>query len=65
VPELRTGLPTIVVNGDRDPFGLPPPLPEVELVVLQGERHGLRGDPAGAAVRVVAWLARHGWAINP
>ena len=23
--ELRTGVPTLVVNGDRDPFGVPPP----------------------------------------
>jgi predicted alpha/beta-hydrolase family hydrolase len=62
VDELRTGLPTLVVNGDRDPFGLPPELPGVDLLVRPGERHDLRGDPPSLADAVVGWLRRHGWA---
>jgi predicted alpha/beta-hydrolase family hydrolase len=60
--ELITGVPTLVVNGDRDPFGIPPASPGVEVLVRPGERHDLRTDPAGVARAVVAWLARHGWA---
>jgi predicted alpha/beta-hydrolase family hydrolase len=60
--ELLTGRPTLVVNGDRDPFGIPPSGPGVEVLTRPGERHDLRGDPAGTAAAVVAWLARHGWA---
>jgi predicted alpha/beta-hydrolase family hydrolase len=61
-PELATGIPTLVVNGDRDPFGVPEPGPEVSLAVRPGEGHDLRRDPAGAAAAVLGWLARHGWA---
>ena len=62
VDELRTGLPTLVINGDRDPFGVPPPVPGVDLLVRPGERHDLRGDPPAMAAQAVAWLRRHGWA---
>jgi uncharacterized protein len=64
VDELRTGLPTLVVNGDRDPFGLPPALPGVDLVVRPGERHDLRGNPAEVGEAVVTWLGDHGWACR-
>jgi predicted alpha/beta-hydrolase family hydrolase len=60
--ELATGLPTLVVNGDRDPFGLPVGDAAVEVAVRPGERHDLRRDPAGVAAVVVGWLAGHGWA---
>jgi predicted alpha/beta-hydrolase family hydrolase len=60
--ELLTGVPTLVVNGDRDPFGVPDPGPGVEVLVRPGQAHDLRGDPAGLGTAVVAWLARHGWA---
>lgn len=59
--ELGTGLPTIVVNGDRDPFGVPDSAPGVEVVVRPGERHDLRKDPAGTAEVVREWLATRGW----
>ena len=62
VDELRTGLPTLVINGDRDPFGLPPPVPGVELLIRPGERHDLRGDPPALAAQAVAWLRQHTWA---
>ncbi|GAA2515567.1 alpha/beta hydrolase [Pilimelia columellifera subsp. columellifera] len=61
VAELRTELPTVVVNGDRDPFGLPPPLAGVTLAVRLGERHDLRRDPGGAADAALVWLADNDW----
>ncbi len=56
--ELRTGVPTLVVNGDRDPFGVPPVGRRVEVQVVPGERHGLSRDPAAVARIVLAWLSR-------
>jgi hypothetical protein len=60
--ELLTGVPTLVVNGDRDPFGVPEAGPGVEVCVCPGERHDLRHDPPAVAACVVPWLVRHGWA---
>ncbi|MFY1633915.1 alpha/beta family hydrolase [Solwaraspora sp. WMMB335] len=60
--ELRTDRPTLVINGDRDPFGVPAAGPQRDVVIRRGERHDLRGDPAGLAEVAVDWLARHGWA---
>jgi predicted alpha/beta-hydrolase family hydrolase len=56
--ELLTGLPTLVVNGDRDAFGIPTPGDHVEVVVLPGETHSLNKDPAAVGAAVVAWLTR-------
>jgi uncharacterized protein len=61
-PELRTGIPTLVINGDRDPFGVPEPSPGVEVAVRPGARHDLRTDLRGTSALVVAWLGRMGWA---
>jgi predicted alpha/beta-hydrolase family hydrolase len=60
--ELPTAVPTLVVNGDRDPFGVPRPSRTVEVVLRPGERHDLRGDPPAIGRIVVAWLAERGWA---
>ncbi|MCF0096240.1 hypothetical protein B0E54_05105 [Micromonospora sp. MH99] len=62
--ELATGLPTLVVNGDRDPFGVPASEPGVQVVTRPGETHDLRRDPAGTADVVRDWLRRHGWAAD-
>ncbi|MFI7077953.1 alpha/beta family hydrolase [Micromonospora sp. NPDC049903] len=59
--ELTTGVPTLVVNGDRDPFGVPEPGPDVHVVIRPGQRHDLRGDPSGTAALVIDWLRGHGW----
>lgn len=64
-PELDTGIPTLVVNGDRDPFGVPESSPGVDVVVRPGARHDLRTGVAGTAEIVVAWLSRMGWALPP
>ena len=63
--ELPAALPTLVVNGDRDPFGVPAATGAVEVVVRPGDRHDLSRDPAGTAGVVVDWLHRHGWADRP
>lgn len=56
--ELRAaGVPTLVVNGDRDPFGVPDPADAAAVIVRPGERHELAKDPEGAAQAAVAWLA--------
>ncbi|RKN17949.1 alpha/beta hydrolase [Micromonospora musae] len=60
--ELLTGLPTLVVNGDRDPFGVPEASPGVTVVTRPGEVHDLRKDPAGTAAVVRDWLRGQGWA---
>ena len=57
LPELNAvGLPVLVVQGGRDPFGMPPAGPRRVVVVVEGD-HSLRGDvaPVGEAAR--AWLA--------
>jgi uncharacterized protein len=59
--ELATGVPTLVVNGDRDPFGVPPAGPGVTVVVRPGERHDLKRDPVAVADAVVSFLRQHGW----
>jgi hypothetical protein len=59
--ELASGVPTLVINGDRDAFGVPPEGPGVEVCVLDGERHDLRRDPPAVAAAALAWLARNGW----
>lgn len=61
--ELREcGVPALVVNGDRDPFGVPRPGPDIKLVTVPGARHDLRKDTGAVAEAVVAWLRQHSWA---
>ena len=60
--ELLTGLPTLVVNGSSDPFGVPDAALGVEIVVLEGERHDLRRAPDTVGRAVVTWLRARGWA---
>jgi predicted alpha/beta-hydrolase family hydrolase len=60
--ELPDGLPTLVLNGDRDPFGVPEPGPHREVAVRPGATHDLRKDVKGTAELAVDWLRRHDWA---
>jgi uncharacterized protein len=60
--ELPRDVPTLVVNGDRDPFGVPVPVDPVEVAVRPGAAHDLRKDLPGTAAVVVDWLRRHGCA---
>ncbi|MEV4258150.1 alpha/beta family hydrolase [Spirillospora sp. NPDC049652] len=59
--ELRgAGVEAVVVNGDRDPFGVPDAADAAEVVVLPGERHDLNRNPAAVGAAVEPWLRR--WA---
>ena len=60
--ELPARIPTLVVNGDRDPFGVPAAGGAVEVAVRPGAVHDLRRDLPGTAAIVVAWLRSHSWA---
>jgi hypothetical protein len=56
--ELRAaGVRVLVVNGDRDPFGVPAEADADRLVVLAGEGHDLKRDPARVGAEVAQWLA--------
>nr|WP_062332246.1 alpha/beta family hydrolase [Herbidospora sakaeratensis] len=56
--ELRgAGAGVLVVNGDRDPFGVPDEADAERLVVLPGENHDLRKNPALVGAEVARWLA--------
>jgi uncharacterized protein len=55
LPELdAAGVPVLVVQGDRDPFGLPPAGAHREVVVIPGADHSLKRDPATVASTVLA-----------
>ncbi|MFG3438167.1 alpha/beta family hydrolase [Nonomuraea sp. NPDC047897] len=55
--ELRgAGVDVLVVNGDRDPFGVPDAADAARLVVLPGEGHELKKDPARVGEVVAPWL---------
>ncbi|SDX96952.1 hypothetical protein SAMN05444365_101237 [Micromonospora pattaloongensis] len=60
--ELPVGVPTLVVNGDRDPFGVPDAAPGVRVEVRPGERHDLSRHPSGLAQLVLEWLRVNEWA---
>jgi uncharacterized protein len=54
LPELDAPrCPVLVVQGDRDPFGMPPPAAGREVVVIAGADHGLKKgkETIAAAVR--------------
>ena len=59
--ELRAaadaGIPVLVVNGDRDPFGVPEAVGAAEVRVRPGERHELGKDPAAVGAIAGDWLA--------
>jgi predicted alpha/beta-hydrolase family hydrolase len=58
LPELdAVAVPVLVVQGERDPFGMPPPGPAREVVAVAGD-HGLKADRDAVAAAVRAWLAR-------
>jgi predicted alpha/beta-hydrolase family hydrolase len=52
------GVPTLVVQGDRDPFGMPPPGADRDLVVVAGADHSLKRDTASSSAAVLAFLRR-------
>ena len=55
--ELRAaGTRALVLNGDRDPFGIPEPDDATRVVVLPGETHALSKNPAAIGEAVASWL---------
>jgi predicted alpha/beta-hydrolase family hydrolase len=55
LPELDSvTVPTLVVQGENDPFGMPPPGPNRSVVVLPGD-HSLRAT-GQVATAVTEWL---------
>ena len=56
--ELPT-VPVLVVQGDRDPFGMPPEGPGRRIVVIAGEGHSLRRGRPLIRVAVAEFLAEH------
>jgi len=58
LPELdAVRVPLLVVQGGGDPFGIPPPAPRREVVVVAGD-HSLRGDLEAVRDAVERWLHR-------
>ena len=54
---IRGGAHLLVLNGDRDPFGIPAASEAIQVVVLNGETHSLSKKPAEVAAAVAKWLA--------
>jgi uncharacterized protein len=58
LPELdAVAVPTLVVQGAGDPFGMPPPTANREVVTVKGN-HSLNTDLQAIGEAVEAWLAR-------
>jgi predicted alpha/beta-hydrolase family hydrolase len=56
LPELEAvEVPVLVVQGERDPFGVPPEAPGRRVVVVRGD-HGLKADRAALEAAVAAFL---------
>ena len=58
LPELdAVRVPLLVVQGERDRFGMPPAGPKREVAQVPGD-HSLRTDPRAVAAAVESWLPR-------
>ncbi|MDO8187341.1 alpha/beta hydrolase [Conexibacter sp. JD483] len=58
LPELKqAGVPVLVVQGERDRFGMPPRARGRTISVVRGD-HALRGDRAAIVAAVRGWLRR-------
>jgi uncharacterized protein len=59
--ELReaasAGADVLVLNGDRDPFGIPDADQATRVVILPGETHSLSRNPEAVSEAVAAWLS--------
>ena len=62
VEELRAaGTDVLVVNGERDPFGIPAASDASRVVVLPGETHSLSRHPQAVRTAVAEWLGELPW----
>ena len=48
-------VPTLVIQGERDQFGIPPPGPARVVVKVPGD-HGLKADLAAVAAALQEWF---------
>jgi len=53
----RAGISVLVINGSRDPFGVPDSGDAARVVVLAGETHALAGSAARITEEVGGWLS--------
>lgn len=53
---LEAGADVLVINGARDPFGVPDTADAARVVVLPGETHALSARPEAVAEAVQSWL---------
>jgi predicted alpha/beta-hydrolase family hydrolase len=60
--EIDPSVPTLIVNGSADPFGVPDPADGVDVLVRPGARHDLRKGLAETSALVGEWLCRMGLA---
>lgn len=61
--ELRSaGVPVLVINGDRDPFGVPNAADADRLIVLRGETHSLSSQRAAIVDAIASWLRQ--WSLG-
>ena len=61
LPELTSvTVPTLIVQGDRDPFGVPDPetLPAGHTLVVVSGDHSLKKDASAIRAAITAWLRR-------
>lgn len=58
---VAAGVPVLVVNGDRDPFGVPADGGPVQVHVVAGADHSLRRHTLEVAAVVTAWLTERRW----
>jgi uncharacterized protein len=49
-------VPVLVIQGDRDPFGVPPPAPNRTIHLIPGADHALRKDRPGVVAAALAFL---------
>jgi predicted alpha/beta-hydrolase family hydrolase len=65
LPELDAlKVPTLVVQGVRDPFGMPPSRPDRTVVAIAGD-HGLKSDMPALRDAVRAWMVSTLDALGP
>lgn len=56
--ELPT-VPVLVIQGEKDTFGMPPSAPKRQIVVIPGDTHSLKKDPRTVRQAVTTFLAEH------
>jgi uncharacterized protein len=52
----QAGTNVLVINGDRDPFGVPEATGTTRVVVLPGDTHALSRNPGAIAQAIESWL---------